>query len=75
MKVRARVTRVVDGDTVMLLVRCRLATIQSPEMGTPEGNAARQVTSDRLGKKRVVVDQQYGADAFGRWLVILSPEP
>lgn len=71
--INARVSRVVDGDTVVLQVRCRLSNIDAAEVGSVEGNAARQALSDRIGGSKVTVTNQFGGDAYGRWLVILAP--
>jgi endonuclease YncB( thermonuclease family) len=57
--VPARVTRVVDGDTLVadldlgwgiwhIGAKVRLAGINCPEMGTPEGHAAREFALDLL---------------------------
>ena len=56
-----RVVRIIDGDTVDLLVertehRIRLAEIDTPERGQDWGRRASQALSEKVGGKDVRVD-------------------
>lgn len=66
------VYNVIDGDTfnVTDFGRVRLADVDSPEIVTPEGEAAKLYTQLHLQGKYVHldVDDQRGTDHYGRWI-------
>lgn len=75
----ARVVDIVDGDTLVVDIRCgfhmvregerlRLAKINAPELVTKKGKAAQLYVRDRLAKARGVVVKTERADEFGRYL-------
>lgn len=81
----AEVVDVIDGDTVDLNVslgfyvwiryqRIKLAGIDAPEAGTPEGDAATKHLEDLIGGKSVILKSIHGdddparRDSFGNWL-------
>jgi endonuclease YncB( thermonuclease family) len=80
---RATVVRVVDGDTVWLDVDLgfdvrrkdsfRLYGIDAPEMGTPEGVAAKAFLAGLLGQSSEVMVQTYKdrRERYGRYLASL----
>jgi len=77
------VTRVIDGDTIIVGTnRVRLAEIDAPEMGTPEGPASKKalesfilheqvtVTWTRRGRYRRIIGQVYlDREWINRWMV------
>lgn len=76
--------RVTDGDTVVLDVDLgfrlratmpfRLLGINTPEMSTPEGHAARQWTVDWFAKNSTFrVDTAKDPEKYGRWLAVIRP--
>lgn len=75
---KAKVIRVVDGDTVYLEVDLgfylkatmsfRLVGINAPELRDAQGPAAKQGLSDLLSAATELVVDSYKADSFGRWL-------
>ena len=71
---RARVVRVIDGDTVQLrgVGRVRLIGVDTPERGTCFEDAATRFTQARLGGRRVryeLGDEE--EDRYGRTLAYL----
>jgi micrococcal nuclease len=69
-----RVVGVEDGDTVELARSgpARLIGVDSPDLGDPLGDAAREFAVERLEDQRVEVQGGTdGVDAFGRKLVYL----
>lgn len=65
-----KVVRVLDGDTIEVLInkeplRIRLAEIDCPEKGQPFGNAAKQYVLDTAANQIVTVDDQ-SKDRYGR---------
>lgn len=79
----ARVVSVYDGDSVTadidlgfritVRVKLRLLGIDAPEMGTPEGTAARDFLRHLLAGRGPVVVRTYKdpGDKYGRWLAEL----
>lgn len=75
---QATVDRIIDGDTVRLIVdtgfhitfrdNFRLAAINAPEMDSPQGQEARNVISGLLPIGTVVTINTSKADKYGRWL-------
>jgi len=81
---RARVTRVVDGDTMHLVIdlglnvsiatTVRLSGVDTPEMNTPEGNVAKAfaeawvLATSGLVVVRTVKDKR---EKYGRYLALL----
>jgi endonuclease YncB( thermonuclease family) len=58
-----KVVGISDGDTLMLLVKktphiIRLAEIDTPEMEQPFGNKAKQILSELVFEKNIIVDVQ-----------------
>lgn len=82
----ATVKRVVDGDTLELIVDVgfrfthrgpfRLFGINCPEMNTDAGKAAREWTSLWCGARSGVIAETYkNPEKYGRWLArIIDPE-
>ncbi|HII07624.1 MAG TPA: hypothetical protein HA349_10020 [Methanotrichaceae archaeon] len=72
------VYNVVDGDTfnVTDFGRIRLADVDSPEMDTPEGEAAKLYTQLHLQGKsvRLDVDDRRGTDQYGRSVCVVYLE-
>lgn len=79
---RATILRVVDGDTVHaevdlgmdIRVRAtlRLAGINAPEIGTPEGVAAKAFLTERIGTGPLVIrTTRDRREKFGRYLATL----
>jgi micrococcal nuclease len=74
---KAKVVRVVDGDTVYLEVDCgfylkfthsfRLYGVNAPELRDAQGPEARDWLIQELTNKPLLIDT-YKADSFGRWL-------
>ncbi|MEU8378691.1 thermonuclease family protein [Streptosporangium sp. NPDC048865] len=82
----AIVARVVDGDTLDLLVdlgfttqtrqRIRLAGVYAPELGTPEGEAAAEFTRGWVaehGPALLVKTLRDRKERYGRYLGVVSP--
>ena len=77
----ALVTRIVDGDTIDLVVdlglrvkidaRCRLYGINAPERGTPGSGQATLWLSDKIppGTRVNVHTYKDRTEKYGRWLV------
>ncbi|KQC16417.1 MAG: hypothetical protein APR56_07420 [Methanosaeta sp. SDB] len=78
MEVTGVVTNVVDGDTfdVEGFGRVRLADVDSPEMDTPGGKAAKFFAETwLLGEKvQLDVDNLGGKDKYGRWVCVAYVE-
>ena len=76
--VTGMVYNVVDGDTfnVTDFGRVRLADVDSPEIDTPEGEAAKLYTQLHLQGKMVHldVDDSKGTDKYGRWICVVYLE-
>lgn len=85
---RAKVASVHDGDTLRLdidcgfnvwlhRVPCRLLGVDAPELGTPEGRAARDWLRAWLpvGANIIVRTHLDEADKYGRWLADISQGP
>lgn len=80
---RAIVDRVVDGDTLVLLVdvgfsitvkeKFRLNYINAPELSTDQGQKVKQIMIDKLQGKAVEVSSE-GKDKYGRWLAVVYLE-
>jgi endonuclease YncB( thermonuclease family) len=66
----ARVTRVIDGDTIMLAVRCRLMGVSAPELDEPGGPEAFKAAKARY-HNRIVQFRIITADDFGRAVIQL----
>jgi micrococcal nuclease len=81
---KAKLNRVVDGDTVNLTIdlgfrltytaNCRLAGINAPEMNTEQGKTALvalmvMLTDNFLNKNPVLDIQSTGLDKYGRPIV------
>jgi endonuclease YncB( thermonuclease family) len=65
MNTRAVVDRVIDGDTLWVRLRVRLAK-SAPEPGTPEGDAATERARRALWKGRRVQIVTHSVDDYGR---------
>jgi len=76
--VTGMVYNVVDGDTfnVTDFGRVRLADVDSPEMNTQEGKAAKLYTQLHLEGKTVYldVDDRRGTDLYGRYVCVVRLE-
>lgn len=74
---KAIVDRVVDGDTICCTLdlgfnifikeKFRLAVINAPETSTSEGKEVKQLLSDMLTGKSVILNTEK-QDKYGRWL-------
>ncbi len=75
----ARLIRVIDGDTIKVVVNCGLGTktrqtlrlrlIDAPEIDTPEGKRAKAFVQSALKSLPFVVIKTYKPDKFDRYLV------
>ena len=75
---RATVTRVIDGDTLLLDIdlgfdivtrqRVRLASVDAAPAKTKEGRRAHTYVRDELARAAVVVVKTYKSDAYGRYV-------
>lgn len=81
----ATLVSVYDGDSITVMVdlgmhvsvrtRLRLLGIDAPEMGTPEGRAARDHLRALLGAARLVVrTYRDPGDKYGRWLALVEAD-
>lgn len=81
---RAELVRVVDGDTMILKIDMgfrltatmpfRLVGINTPEMNTPEGKAARQWVIDWFAvNPDLEVLTLKDPEKYGRWLATIMP--
>ncbi len=67
--VEAQVFRVIDGDTVDLIIRCRLANERKAELSTAEGKAAKKALKAVLKRWQKVRLRYVGADLYHRLLI------
>lgn len=77
---KAVVDRVVDGDTLIMLVdvgfsitvkeKFRLNYINAPELSTKEGQDVKQIMISKLQGKTVQISSE-GKDKYGRWLAVI----
>ena len=75
---RARVERIVDADTIIVLaelldnqhkrIRVRLAGVEIPERGTEEEQRAREYLTERLKEAKGLLIKTQGADRYGRYV-------
>jgi len=75
---RANTTRVVDGDTIDVLIdlgfdaylkeRLRLRGIDCPELSSEEGKRAKRFVEQRLPPNRPIVIQTFKTDLHGRYV-------
>ena len=75
----AQVERVVDGDTLLVLIdvglgcimheRLRLRGVNTPELGTPEGEKAKKYVAGLLPAGSTIVIKSYRTDDYGRFVV------
>jgi endonuclease YncB( thermonuclease family) len=82
---KARVERVVDGDTLLLLIdlgfqvlkrqRVRLAAIDTPPRDTPEGQRALELVQQELAGVTFVVIRTEKVDLYGRYVAHLFYAP
>lgn len=83
---KAKLQRVIDGDTVSLLVDMgfdtwhrgsfRILGVNCPEMNTPEGRAAKDFTEEWLamaGPESLLIES-HKPDKYGRWLATIWSE-
>lgn len=79
---KARINKVVDGDTVNLTIdlgfrlnytcNCRLAGINAPEMNTEEGKKAKMILDMVTPKNQDLIIRSSGLDKYGRPIVIID---
>jgi micrococcal nuclease len=79
----AKILRVIDGDTVEIMLdlgfkvfrkeTIRLAHIDTPELPTPEGTAAKLWLIDRLSKQEIwfIDSLKHQKEKYGRYLGII----
>lgn len=82
---QAEVAQIVDGDTLQLFIdlgfhsfskqRVRLAGVDTPEIRTKEGRAARNFVADQLFGARTLVVKTVKSDLHGRFVVHLFYAP
>ncbi|MBF0122886.1 MAG: thermonuclease family protein [Candidatus Omnitrophica bacterium] len=75
----AKVERVVDGDTLLVVLdlgfgasvreKLRLRGINTPELGTPEGEKAKKFVAGLLPVGTPVIVKSYRTDIYGRFVV------
>lgn len=80
---KAKLLRVVDGDTVDLEIdlgfsitvreRFRLNHVDTPERGTPGANEASAFVNEYLESRELVVQTEKGKDKYGRYLATITP--
>lgn len=73
---KAHVIKVIDGDTVKLDIdlgfrvhwtsNCRIAGIDSPEMGSEKGEAAKEFLKSLLPEGKQIVIKSLKLDKYGR---------
>jgi endonuclease YncB( thermonuclease family) len=76
---RATCDRVIDGDTyhlridlgfhVATTIPCRLRGVDTPELGTPEGVAAKEWVARLLLVVPLIVESYRDRQSFARWIV------
>ena len=83
---KAIIERVVDGDTLVALIdlgfqvkkeqRLRLAGIDTPARGTPNGDRALQLVQDELARVDYVILKTDKIDLYGRYVahVLYAPD-
>jgi len=79
---KARINRVVDGDTVNLTIdlgfrlsmtaNCRLAGINAPELNTDAGKHSKMMLDMITPKKQDITIHSTGLDKYGRPIVIME---
>ena len=77
-------TRVIDGDTqeyfvdlgfnAWTKVNFRLAHVDTPEISTKEGKAAKSLITDWLVNSGKLTMESLGMDKYGRWLAVVHAE-
>ncbi|MBW2523691.1 MAG: thermonuclease family protein [Deltaproteobacteria bacterium] len=82
---KAVVERVVDGDTLLTLIdlgfqvhrsqRLRLASIDTSELGTPEGDHAKTFVEQELGQVDFVIIKTDKIDLYGRYVAHVFYQP
>jgi endonuclease YncB( thermonuclease family) len=70
--IKARVARVIDGDTLMLEVRCRLMGISAPELTEPGGPEAFSAAKRRYHNQEIQF-RIITADDYGRAVIQIYP--
>lgn len=75
---KAKVERVIDGDTLWVVIdigfqitvreKLRLRGIDTPELGTPEGEAAKKYVSQVLKPGQEIIIKTSKSDLYGRFL-------
>lgn len=63
-----KITRVIDGDTIVIEFRVRLRSARAPELGTPAGQAAKIAMQRSFPRGTKVVAEIFAVDAYGRLL-------
>ena len=74
MNIRGHVIRVVDGDTLWVRVRVRLASTSTPELGSREGGIAHEALRRRWPTGEAVQLIASGVDGYGRIIADLVPD-
>jgi len=81
---KAKLNRVVDGDTVNLTIdlgfrltyttNCRLAGINAPEMNTNEGKESKSILNLMLLANDILFIESTGLDKYGRPIITIFVE-
>lgn len=66
------VLRVIDGDTVLLAVRCRLSGVRAPELGTSAGAGAKATLEAAWPERSSMRFRAVAVDDYNR--LIIAPE-
>jgi micrococcal nuclease len=78
----AELFRVIDGDTLELIVdvgfgimtrqKFRLARVDAPEMGTPEGTMSKAFVQSFFDSGKECQIESHKGDKYGRWIAELT---
>ena len=69
--VQGTIERVIDGDTLVCVIRVR-TRIDAPESGTAEGDAATRRMNARFPRGSKVMLHMVAADPYGRMVAVLT---
>jgi len=67
--IRGKVYRIIDGDTVDMIIRCRIDSYHAPELNTKEGKIAYKQLHTQLPRGGKWLFRYSGADVYYRLLI------
>lgn len=73
--IHGRIYRIVDGDTVDMIIRCRIANYYAPELSTKEGRAAHKKLRSGFPRWGKWLFRYSGADQYNRLLIHFKDVP